>query len=123
MNQKAVLLGQVLDGDNPRLHGHRVDARALDPQLHDTIRAGKRLLDFLVRGSIGDFVRDIRPQFGMDQWRVLSNCLLDRRNIFEWLPIDLDQVDGFFSRIRKSPREYSNSSRLCSAMVFSSSSI
>src|SRR5207342_3281772 len=31
--------------------------------------------------------------------------------------------DGFFSLIRKSPREYSNSSRLCSAMVFRSCSI
>src|SRR5712675_2263538 len=31
--------------------------------------------------------------------------------------------EGFFSLIRRPPREYSNSSRLCSVMIFRSSSI
>src|SRR6476661_7480269 len=38
-------------------------------------------------------------------------------------PAITDPDDGFFNRIRRSPREYSNSSRLCSDIVFRSRSI
>src|ERR1700739_2887335 len=42
---------------------------------------------------------------------------------FDLAAVNTVPGEGFFNRMRRSPREYSNSSRLCSAMVFRSCSI
>src|ERR1700745_3694612 len=42
---------------------------------------------------------------------------------FDLAAVNTVPVEGFFNRMRRSPREYSNSSRLCAAMVFRSCSI